>query len=163
MRRLSRPQFFAVLAEIDVDAAALMEAAHTASSAEEAQAAVEAFKVTARKAFKRRLFEVHPDRSELPDAEERMKELNIVRPAFEATLDTLHLRPIRPQREVIYHTTHRARGFQHMPVHFVIDEAGNIHSGARPVSTSSTTTSTAPDLSSVWDALRRPSIWRVVK
>jgi hypothetical protein len=107
-RSLSRAQFFAVLREIGIKREELTQCVEQPETLEEKQAALEAFKDTIRRAFKQRLFEVHPDRNpEDTQAEELCKALNSVQSVFMQCVDTLHVAPPRPKREIIHRVQHK--------------------------------------------------------
>jgi hypothetical protein len=87
---LTQAQFFSVLGEIGMDPA-------------EMRACLDCMR-----AFKQRLFEVHPDRNaDDPNAEERTKQLNAVSERFHFVLDSLKVVPRQPRREIIHHVAHR--------------------------------------------------------
>jgi len=120
-KTLTRAQFQLVLSELGVRLDTLRAAVETAESFERCEELVEDFKRTTRRALKRRIFLVHPDRNRRPDAKERTQALTGVWGPFLETLETLKARPPRStrQREVI--VSHRydfvapPRGFTAAP------------------------------------------------
>jgi hypothetical protein len=104
---LTQAQFFSVLGEIGMDPAE-MRACLDCMTVADKESALAVFKDRARRAFKQRLFEVHPDRNaDDPNAEERTKQLNAVSERFHFVLDSLKVVPRQPRREIIHHVAHR--------------------------------------------------------
>lgn len=102
---MTQAQFFGLLQSMGISPTDLQACLRPATF-DEKKTALEAFKTRVRKAFRQKQFETHPDRCKEADAEERMKALNAVQPAFMAVLDSLHVAkrpPPQPVRRVILH------------------------------------------------------------